>query len=125
RESGGRGRGLDAKPSLPRTPEEARSLRIKPVGWDSRRRERPQTRPFALDRFDGPVDHRLKVIDCAGNVDFLGRGVARLARGLVMRAHPNAIVALALEIESAQSIDHERQVLEPLPSDAELDDRSP
>ena len=78
---------------------------IAPVG-----REASQSRPFALDRLDRPVDRALESVDRHRHVDFLGRGVARIDQGLVERADPHAIVALALEIETGVEVGHQRQV---------------
>ena len=69
-----------------------------------------QARPFALDRLDRPVDRLLEPVDRDRDVDFLGRGVARIDRRLVERADPDAIVALALEIEALVEVGDERQV---------------
>ena len=113
-------------PSRPaRAPEEARRHRVEaelhwPVG-----REGPQAGPFALDRLDRPVDRLLEPVDGDGDVDFLGRGVARVDQRLVERADPDAIVALALEIEALVKIGDERQVAQAGASDPKLDHRPP
>ena len=74
------------------------------------RGEGPEARPFALDRLDRPVDRLFEPVDRDSDVDFLGRGVAWVDRGLVERADPDAIVAFALEIEAFVKVGDERQV---------------
>ena len=69
-----------------------------------------QARPFALDRLDRPVDRFLEPVDGGGDVDLLRRGIAGVDRGLVERADPDAVVALALEIEAFVEVGDERQV---------------
>ena len=64
-------------------------------------------------------------VDRGGDVDFLGRGIARVDRDLVERADPDAVVALALEIEAFVRVGDERQVLEAASPDAQLDHGSP
>ena len=77
--------------------------------------------PFALDRLDRPVDRFFEAVDGDRDVDILGHGVARVGQRLVERADPDAVVALALEIEAFVKVGDERQVAQAAPPDAQLD----
>ena len=76
---------LDAETALPRTPEEAGPGRVETVNGNAVRREASEARPAPLDRFYGPVDHMFESVDCRRNIDFLGRGIARVGLDFVMR----------------------------------------
>ena len=122
---GRRRRGLDSHAALPDAPEEALLIRIEaefhaPVGGEG-----PEARPFPLDRLDRPVDCLFEAVDGDCDVQFLRRHVARIDRSFIQRADPDAIVALALEIEAFVKVGDERQVPEPAPPDSQLNHRSP
>src|SRR5207342_765998 len=102
--------GLDAHPALSDAPEEACRIGIEakfhcPVG-----RKGPETSPFALDGLNRPIDCPLETVDRGGDVDLFRGDVARLDLGFVQRADPNAVVALALEIEALMAVGDERDV---------------
>ena len=63
----------------------------------------------------------LEAIDGDGDVDFFGRGVARVGKRFVERADPHRIVALALEIETGVEVGDERQIGETRAPDSKLD----
>ena len=105
-----RRRGLNSKPALPRAPKKSRDVRIKTVNRQSIRREAPKPRPASLDALDRPVDDLLEAVDRDRDVDLLGRSVARIARDFVVRAEPDRIVALPLEVKAPVGGIDERQV---------------
>src|SRR5207237_7481307 len=89
------------------------------------RRKAPESRPTALDGLDRPIDDALKPVDRNRDVEFIGRRVARIRGSLVVRADPDPVVTLALEIESLERIIDERQVAHPGPADSQLGDGPP
>ena len=60
--------GLDSEAALPRAPKETGRVRVEPVCGNARWREASKASPFALDRFDRPVDDGLKVMDRGGDI---------------------------------------------------------
>src|SRR5690606_37624751 len=98
--SGGRRCGLDTEAALPGEPEEALALRIKAIDREPVGREAAQAGPFALDRFDPPVDHLLEAVDGDGDVQLFRGGIAGRARRFLVRAEPKPAV-LRLEVEAA------------------------
>ncbi len=101
--------GLDTEAALPDAPEEPRHLPViaidrQPVGC-----ERPQSRPATLDTDDAQFARSLERIDGDGDVDFLGRGVARHIGDFVVRRHPDAS-RIRLEVKAAARIEHYRQI---------------
>src|SRR5205823_1594642 len=80
--------------------------------------------PAPLHAFDRPAHDRLEAVDRGGDVELLGRGIAWLVGGLVMGAHPDPIVRLALEIESLERVVDEGQVTQPRAANAQLRDRA-
>ena len=99
--------------------------RIEPEHRQAVGREAPEARPAAFDRLDRPVDDRLEAVDGGRNVELLGRCVAGVAGGLVVRADPDAIVRFALEVESLERVVDQRQVAQARPADSQLRDRPP
>src|SRR5690606_25346573 len=87
-EASGGWRRLDAEAPLTGEPEEARLRRIEAVNRKPVRGEAAQARPLVLDRKNPPVDHLFEAVDGNRDVEFLGCGVARRARGFVVRAQP-------------------------------------
>ena len=108
-----RRRGLDAEPALARAPEKAARVWIEPINRQAIRRERPQARPAPLDSLHRPVHDLLEPIDCGRDVDLLRRRIAGVRRDFVVRAQPDATVALALEVKRARRVIDERKVAKP------------
>ena len=113
------------KPPCPAHQKKPGSPRIEAVDRQPVGREAAQAGPAALDRLDRPVDHLLEPVDRGGDVDFFGRGVARVAVDLVVRAEPDAAVAFALEIESAGRSRRSAAGPQAPSADSQLDHRPP
>ena len=90
--------GLDAEATLPRAPDKARLARIDTKHRDTVGRKAAQSRPFALDRGDWPVDNRLQAMNRDCDIDIFRRGVMRIDRRFVMRAEPHAAFALTVAV---------------------------
>ncbi len=118
-----RGRSLDAESALSRAPEERGHVRVEAVHRDPIGREASKAGPASFHCLYRPVDNLLEPIDRERDIDLLRRCVARIAVDLVVRAKPDAPVALALEIEGALGVIHERKIAQSGPSDPKLDHR--
>ena len=73
--------GCPCRPA-PRTRRSSARARSKPNFITPVGREGAQARPVALDRLDRPVDRLLEPVDRHGDVDLLGRGVARVDQSI-------------------------------------------
>src|SRR5206468_6064073 len=118
-------RRLDAESALPGAPEKSRTGRVKTQSRHTCGREGPQARPLPFDGLDWPIHDGLEVVDRPRHVDLLRSCVARLARRFVVRADPDPVVRFALEIELTETVDHQREVLEPAPADSQLNHGPP